>query len=57
MVLDVKELNEEKAKKRSIISYEAIINHFVNVNPYKNLMMHNNKSSWRTCCLLPNLTC
>jgi hypothetical protein len=44
VALDVKELNEEKEKKMYTIGYGAIINHFGNVNPYKNLMMYNNKS-------------
>jgi hypothetical protein len=57
VAFDSENLHKESPNIFFVIGYGAIINHFVNGNPYKKYM-HNNKKLWKTYyCLLLKLTC
>jgi len=57
VAFDLEKLHREKSKKRYLILYGAITNHFGNGNSYKK-DMHDNKNLWRTYYfLLPKPTC
>jgi hypothetical protein len=51
VAFNLEKLHWEKSKKRFIIGYGAILNHFGNGNLYKK-DVRNNKNLWKTYCYL-----